>query len=82
MVLRSFVLAAAIFALAAPALAYHCPVDMKKIDAALAKNPPLVSEQLAEVKERRAEGEGLHNAGNHGAAVDTLGKALEILGLK
>jgi hypothetical protein len=82
MVLRSLVLAAAIVALAAPALAFHCPLDMKKIDAALAQNPPLTAEQLAEIKERRAEGERLHNAGDHGAAVETLGKALEILAVK
>lgn len=82
MVLRTLVLAVAIVALAAPALAFHCPLDMKKIDAALAQNPPLSGEQLAEVKERRADGERLHKAGDHAGAVETLGKALEILGLK
>ncbi|MCY7387225.1 MAG: hypothetical protein LH481_04040 [Burkholderiales bacterium] len=29
--------------------AFHCPVDMKKIDEALAKNPKLTAAQLADV---------------------------------
>jgi hypothetical protein len=64
---------------AAPAFAFHCPQDMAKIDAALAKNPQLSKEQLAEVKKLRAEGEALHNSGKHQASVDTLAKALKIL---
>ena len=38
------------------ALAYHCPADMKKIDAALASNPSISASQLATVKERGASG--------------------------
>ncbi len=68
-------------ALALPAFALHCPADMKKIDAALAAGPSLSEEQLATVKQLRAEGEELHQAGNHQASVDTLGKAMEILGI-
>ncbi len=82
MTLGRFVFAAVILGLAGPALAYHCPVDMKKIDAALAQSPALSPEKLAEVKERRAEGERLHNAGDHRAAVESLGEALKILGLE
>lgn len=67
-------------AFALPAFAFHCPADMKKIDAALAAGPDLSEEQLAEVKKLRAEGEELHKAGNHQASVDTLAKAMEILG--
>lgn len=33
------------------ALAFHCPMDMKKIDDALAAGPALSAEQLAEVKQ-------------------------------
>ena len=38
------------------AFAMHCPVDMKKIDAALAKGPDLSADQLARVKNLRADG--------------------------
>lgn len=65
----------------AAALAFHCPMDMKKIDDALAKNPKLSAEQMTEVKKLRAEGETLHKAGKHQESVDTLGKAMKILGI-
>mgnify|MGYP003529870783 CR=1 FL=1 len=38
------------------AFAFHCPMDMKKIDEAMGKNPQLSAEQMAEVKKLRAEG--------------------------
>ena len=78
MKLRSLFAAAALLASGA-ALAFHCPADMKKIDDALAKNPSLSAEQLAEVKKLRAEGETLHKAGKHQESVDTLAKAMKIL---
>lgn len=64
------------------AFAFHCPADMKKIDEALAKNPKLADAQMAEVKKLRADGEALHKAGKHQDALDTLGKAMKILGVK
>ena len=64
------------------ALAYHCPADMKKIDAALASNPSISASQLAAVKELRASGEAMHKTGKHQAAVDDLAKAMAILGIK
>jgi hypothetical protein len=66
-------------ALTGPAFAFHCPADMKQIDAALAKNPQLSQAQLDEVKKLRAEGEALHKAGKHQESVDTLAKAMKIL---
>lgn len=66
---------------AGSALAFHCPADMKKIDDALAAGPALSAEQLAEVKQLRAEGEALHKAGKHQESVDTLAKAMAILGI-
>lgn len=72
---------AALLALSAPALAFHCPADMKKIDEAMGKNPQLSSEQAMEVKQLRAEGEELHKAGKHQESVDTLAKAMKILGI-
>ena len=67
--------------LSSTALAFHCPVDMKKIDDALAKQPALTSEQMEEVKKLRAEGETLHKAGKHQESLDTLAKAMKILGI-
>jgi hypothetical protein len=64
------------------AFAMHCPADMKQIDEALAKKPSLSAEQLAEVKQYRAEGEALHKAGKHQESVDTLAKAKKILGIQ
>jgi hypothetical protein len=75
------VLAALAFASSA-AFAFHCPADMKKIDAALAANPKLSAQQLDEVKKFRAEGEALHKAGKHQDSVDTLAKAMKILDIK
>lgn len=81
--MRSMLLAAALaLAIATPAFAFHCPADMAKIDAALAANPALSAEQLAEVKQLRAEGEEYHNAGKHQESVDTLAKAMKILGIQ
>lgn len=67
--------------MSASALAFHCPADMKKIDEALAKKPQLTVEQMAEVQNLRAEGETLHKAGKHQESVDTLAKAMKILGI-
>ena len=64
-----------------PAFANHCPVMMKAIDEALAKNPQLTAEQLAEVKEYRAEGETLHSQGLHNESMAALKKAEDILGI-
>lgn len=74
------VLATTLFASAA--LAFHCPADMKKIDAALAKSPKLSEAQMNDVKKYRAEGEALHKSGKHQDSVDTLAKAMKILDIK
>lgn len=74
--------AAAMLAHAGAASAFHCPADMAKIDAALAKQPKLSAAQLAEVKQYRADGEALHKAGKHQESVDTLAKAMKILDIK
>ncbi|MCC6473790.1 MAG: hypothetical protein IT514_08605 [Burkholderiales bacterium] len=64
---------------ASPALAFHCPADMAKIDAALGRNPQLPAAALAEAKKLRAQGEALHKAGKHQESVDTLAKAMQLL---
>jgi hypothetical protein len=63
------------------AFAYHCPVDMKEIDAKLATNPKLSDADAAKVKKLRADGETAHKAGNHDDAVKQLGEAKKILGI-
>jgi hypothetical protein len=80
--MKRFSLFATLSLAASTAFAFHCPADMAKIDAALAKNPKLSSEQMAEVKKQRAEGEALHKAGKHQESVDTLAKAMKTLNVK
>ena len=82
MKVRVLVAATGLALAAGNAFAFHCPKDMKKIDAALAANSKLSAEQLAEVKRYRAEGETLHNQGRHQESVDTLARAMKILNIK
>jgi len=82
MKLRTLIAAVALAAASVTAFANHCPMDMKAIDAALAKKPSLTTQQLADVKKYRAEGEALHKAGKHQESVDTLAKAMKILGIQ
>jgi len=81
MKIRLAALFGALMLASSTAFAFHCPNDMKQIDAALAKNPKLSAKQMSEVKKLRADGESLHKAGKHQQSVDTLGKAMKILGI-
>jgi hypothetical protein len=63
------------------ALAYHCPADMKAIDAKLATNPKLAEADMAKVKKLRADGEAAHKAGKHDDSVKLLGEAMKLLGI-
>lgn len=81
MKIRQFFVAGGLALASAAALAFHCPADMKKIDEALAKKPMLSAEQMTEVKKLRADGERLHKEGKHQESVDTLGKAMKMLGM-
>ena len=65
--------------LSATAFANHCPMDMKKIDAALSASPSVPPADLAEAKRLRAEGEKLHASGDHAGSVEALGKAMKLL---
>jgi hypothetical protein len=66
---------------AAPAFANQCPMDMSKIDEAM-KTAELSETDHAEVMKLRAEGEALHNAGDHAKSVETLAKAKQMLGIE
>lgn len=81
--MKRAILAAAIsLMLATPAFAMGCPKLMAKVDDALAQNPSLTAEQLAEVQKLRADGEAQHTSGQHAQSMESLGKALEILGVQ
>jgi hypothetical protein len=80
MKIRNIVMAASLALISSAAFAFHCPKDMKAIDDALPK-AKLSAEQKAEVMKYRSEGEALHKAGKHQESVDTLAKAMKILGI-
>ncbi|MCR8546802.1 hypothetical protein M4578_03100 [Salipiger sp. P9] len=77
-----FTLATVLCLAASPALAFHCPADMKKIDAALAAGTSLSDSELVQVRTLRATGETQHKAGDHAASVKTLADAMRLLGIK
>ncbi len=82
--MKSLTLSAVALALALSSgavVAGECPADMKKIDAALAKNPSLDMAQMEKVKELRATGEELHKSGKHAESVKALREAMDILGV-
>ncbi len=60
---------------ATPALAAHCPKDVKLIDAALA------TQSNAEAKSLRDKGAALHDEGKHKESIDALHEAMNILGI-
>ena len=78
---RALILFSTLMLASASAFAFHCPADMKKIDAALSKKPALSEAQMSEVKKLRADGETMHKAGKHQDSVDALAKAMKLLGI-
>jgi hypothetical protein len=81
MKISNIVVAVSLALASSTAFAFSCPKHMKAIDAALAKNPKLSAEQMADVKKYRAAGETSHKAGKHQDALDVLAKAEKILGI-
>ena len=61
------------------AMAFHCPADMKAIDAKLATGVQLSDADMAKVKQLRADGEAAHKAGKHDESVKLLAEAMKIL---
>lgn len=80
--LRTAFVAAALALIAVPAIAGQCPLDIKKIDAALAAGTSLDAAKIAEVKAIRDQGAKLHKGGKHGQSVATLATAKAILGIE
>lgn len=79
--MKTTLIAAALALAAGSAFAYHCPMDMKEIDAKLATSPKLSDADMAKVKQLRADGEAAHKAGKHDDSVKMLGEAKKILGI-
>ena len=79
--MKHLLLAAALTVTALPAVAGQCPADMAKIDAAL-ETASLSDADMAKVKELRAEGEALHDGGDHAASVAALAEAKALLGIE
>ncbi|WP_424980508.1 hypothetical protein [Leisingera sp. S232] len=75
-------LAAVLCLLASPALAGQCPADMAKIDAAIVAGTSLSDADLATVQELRAEGQSLHDGGDHASSVAILAEAKRLLGIE
>ena len=61
------------------AFAFQCPSLMRKFDAAVGSSKASTA-QMEEAKKLRAEGETLHKAGKHQESIDTLNKALKLIG--
>jgi hypothetical protein len=79
-----FLLAAtvAVFAtglLTTPALAGHCPKDVKKINAASSK---MSGNKMSMAKDAVAKGLALHKSGKHGESIKVLHAAMKDLGIK
>ena len=70
----------AVGAFSAPALAAHCPKDVKAIDAAL-QTAKLSGAQMSKVKGLRDTGSAQHKGGKHGDAIGSLHEAMKILGI-
>ena len=64
--------------LSAPAVAGHCPRDVKKINAAMSK---LGKKEMKMAKEMSSKGLALHKSGKHGKALKVLHKTMKSLGI-
>ena len=75
------VAAAVVMAMTTPALAKHCPKDVKIIDQSLPKATGLSKTQMTKVKALRDKGAALHKSGKHEESIKVLHKAIKILGV-
>lgn len=66
--------------MASPALASHCPMDMKKIEAAM-KTAMLDDAKKKKVMELYEKGKAEHESGNHKASEADLAEAMKLLGI-
>ncbi len=78
--LRAISLAFALLIFPATALANSCPTIMAAIDAAL-PSAQLSEADMTKVKELRAQGESLHQSGDHAGSEAALNQAKTLLGI-
>ena len=69
-----------VMSLATPALANHCPMDMKKIEAAM-KTTMADDATKKKVMELYNKGKAEHEAGDHASSMKDLGEAIKLLGI-
>ena len=69
-----------VLGMASPALASHCPMDMKKIEAAM-KTAMLDDAKKKKVMELYEKGKAEHESGNHKASEADLAEAMKLLGI-
>jgi hypothetical protein len=82
MIKRIFVVAAAAAAvISTPALASHCPLDVKAVGDALATNASLSADLKSEAQSLMDKGAKQHADGDHSGSIETLHKARHILGI-
>ncbi len=79
MIKRTLAAAVVLAFVSGPALASHCPKDVKKIQAAMSK---LDKGKMMMAKEMSDKGMALHKAGKHADAIKVLHKEMEALGIK
>ena len=79
MMLRFCLAGYMVLAVMMPAMAFQCPTDIAKIDAALAANQSLDPNIRNVIQTLRDTGERLHKAGKHQDSVRTLAGAKQML---
>ena len=79
--MKHILIAAAVLALASPALANNCPNEVKAIDAAL-QSASVAPDKKAAAQKLRDEADAAHKAGNHAASMKAAADAKELLGIK
>ncbi len=77
--LRFFLAGCLALAMMMPAMAFQCPADIAKIDAALAANQSLDPNIRNVIQTLRDTGGRLHRAGKHQDSVRTLAGAKQML---
>jgi hypothetical protein len=78
MIGRALIATAVVVAFTSPAGAFHCPKNVKAINAAIG-NSNLSAGDKAKVKSLSDEGFAQHKAGDHRASVKTLAEAMRML---
>lgn len=74
-------LAVLLFSASSLALANNCPNEMKAIDAKLSTASGISAENMAKIKNLRAEGEKYHKEGKHDQSMKSLTEAKKLLGI-